>query len=212
MGLIAGDTLFIHVPKCGGVSVKEWLTQNMDGVENPFPIGHIPLMDIERYSGRPPDSFESILVVIRDPYAHTLSQWSFWRDRYARGDRHPHDITAASHPTLTTWLHEAHSDFRHWYEQTNLGKGRPLSRSYFRWWMEVDGAIPEHVLCLGLENLDQLPGLLGVDAPPPQVRNTSPHGKDVTAYFTPEAVEIVNNRFQWTFEQRLYPKLICQSA
>ncbi len=99
MGCYNDDLLFIHIPKCGGWSVKTYLKAHLSGVLLPddegsgLPIGHVPLRDIERFTGRSPNSFAKILAVIRNPYEQQLSQACYWATRYMMANgNHPHDI------------------------------------------------------------------------------------------------------------------------
>lgn len=88
MGVYNQDVLYIHVPKTGGWSVKNYMREVLpdvlmpDNPESRLPIGHVRLADIERFTGRSPDSFRLILAVIRNPYEQQLSQACFWGERY----------------------------------------------------------------------------------------------------------------------------------
>ena len=103
MGCYNDDLLFIHIPKCAGWSVKNWLRDHLPNVLMPddprskLPIGHVRLADIERFTGRPPESFKLILAIVRNPYVQQLSQMAFWATRYLDGGRHVHDVN--------TWRH-----------------------------------------------------------------------------------------------------------
>lgn len=103
MGCYNQDILFIHIPKCGGWSCKLYLRDNVPGILMPddprskLPIGHVRLADIERFTGRTPDSFKLILAVVRDPYEREISQACFWATRYLQGARHIHDVVTWQH-------------------------------------------------------------------------------------------------------------------
>lgn len=98
MGCYNDDILFIHIPKCGGWSVKTYLHEHLPGIlmpDNPvskLPIGHVRLQHIEQFTGRKPSSFARIIAVVRNPYEQQISQACFWATRYLKGDRHPHDV------------------------------------------------------------------------------------------------------------------------
>lgn len=231
MGCYNDDVLFIHIPKCAGWSVKNYLKDHLPDILMPddprakLPIGHVPLRDIERFSGRPPDSFKLILAVIRNPYEQQLSQWSFWRDRFARGQRHVHDVTAARCADLTSWLHDPGCDFHLWYEQhhgykpgmtpeqqtqANTEGGTTDQRyenfgGYFRYWLEVDGTIPDNLKVLKAEDLNEtLPATIEQYATEKlgdvATLNTSEHGSKTQEYYTPIAARIVEDKFKWAFE------------
>jgi hypothetical protein len=101
------------------------------------------LQDIERFTGRSPDSFKLILAVLRNPYEQQISQACFWAGRFLRGDRHVHDIGTWRHVdeervftkyhrcakseeafafepddiNLTGFASDPRCDFHVWYEQ-----------------------------------------------------------------------------------------------
>lgn len=183
MGAYNDDVLFIHIPKAAGWSVKQYMLKVLPDVlmpDNPdskLPIGHVRLQDIERFTGRKPESFKLILAVVRDPYEQQLSQWQFWRDRYAKGGTHVHDILAASYPTLTQFLEDPRCDFHVWYEQhhgfqTGMTPAeQEAARKFqqapdgqnryedfggiFRYWLTVDNQIPENVTILRAEKIGE---------------------------------------------------------
>ena len=239
MGAYSSDLLFVHIPKCAGTSIREWLKEYVPGTTDfrdegcNLPIGHIPLRDIERYTGRPPDSFKKIIAIVRNPYAHQLSQWLFWRDRRAHGGAHLHDRVAGMHPTLTDFLHDARSDFHIWFEtqhgssdaSVNLRRSAsmtaryPFHGGYFRYWLDVDGEVPDNVVLIRMEELDNVwlptvaefavddaPGLSRINAGP----KPNMELQKVLEDYTPLALEIVNAKFQWTFETNLYQMLHAQ--
>jgi hypothetical protein len=237
MGLYNDDVLFIHIPKTAGYSVKNWLLEVLPGAKMPklggfdlepeqidsrMPIGHIPLKDIQRYTGRKPESFKMILGIVRDPYEHQLSQWAFWRDRYAQGGRHVHDIIAASYPTLTGWLLDPRCDFHIWYESvhgeqanyrlnTKFGfGGYPNYGGYYRYWLSVDGRIPPNTRLVKMEELSEalpeaLNGFIEGEAEIPH-RNVSSHPGLTANYYTPLGCRIVEQKFQWVFDLLLYQR------
>ena len=240
MGCYNDDVLFIHIPKCAGWSVKKYLQDHLPGILMPddpaskLPIGHVRLQDIERFTGRKPESFAKILAVVRDPYEQQLSQWSFWADRYARGQRHIHDAVAASYATLTEWLRDPRCDFHCWYHQhVGYRRGqtpaqqeatavtdRPATAGVnryedfggiYRYWLSVDGEVPANVEVIRLEEIETaLPVAVfgAVDPkqePPVQWLNSSPHRRATREYYTPEAARLVEAKVAWAFEH-YYPK------
>lgn len=235
MGAYNNDVLFIHIPKTGGWSVKTYMRDHLPDVlmpDNPeakLPIGHVRLQDIERFTGRAPESFKLILAVVRDPYEQQLSQWSFWRDRYAKGGRHIHDLVAAQCPDLTTFLLHPQCDFHVWYlqhhgfqpgmspqEQQMVrdvtipnpdGQNRYQEfGGMYRFWLTVNDEIPGNVHVLRAETLnEELPRLLKEQFPDRQFPdvprlNTSPHGKDTREYYTPLAAKLVEEKCVWAFD------------
>jgi len=149
MGAYNDEVLFIHIPKTGGWSVKNYMKEHLRDVLLPddplsnLPIGHVRLQDIERFTGRAPDSFHLILAVLRNPYEQQISQACFWAMRYIEGGRHVHDVATWRHVdearvfakyhrcarssemfafepddiNLTGFVSDPRCDFHVWYEQ-----------------------------------------------------------------------------------------------
>ena len=233
MGAYNKDILFIHIPKTAGWSCKTYMKDHLDGVVMPddkdskLPIGHIRLQDIEGFTGRPPDSFEKILAVVRNPYEQQLSQWCFWRERFAKGCSHIHDRCAATYARLEKWLEDPGCDFHIWYEQhTDRREESPYVKGteryedfggFFKFWLTVDGVIPGNVQVARQENLDaefaqalkpycnSALQTAACTMPPMPHLNTSPHDADVKKYYTPRAAELVEAKFQWAFENYYTP-------
>lgn len=241
MGAYSDDLLFIHIPKCAGTSIRQWLKQYVPGTidfadeDSGLPIGHIPLKDIERFTGRAPSSFKKIVSVIRDPYTQQLSQWLFWRRRRERGGIHIHDVVAALHPSLTSWLHDARCDFHLWYEshwgssETESWRGLNLDRTaahsnryphyggYYRYWLTIDGEPPPNLTLFRMEQLDQawldvVGDFATPDAPGLPTVNRGNDASDdrevAMPWYTPHAIGIVNDKFAWTFDRGWYSKIV----
>jgi len=215
------DVLFIHIPKAGGTSVKRYMLDHLPGVkcfdpkrkesaeETGFPVGHIRLADVQGFTGRPVDSWRLIVAVVRNPYEQQLSQWEFWRGRYARGSRHPFEVTAATYADLTLWLRDPGSDFTQWYLRQPWSDGVDNSTDGFRFWLDVDGQIPPNVQISTKETMgDDIPRLMmpSNSSPPvvPQLNLGYPR-RDAIAYYTPEGARIVEDRYKWAFSS-MYSK------
>lgn len=239
MGGFSRDVLFIHIPKCGGWSVKTYMAEHLPGFKIPqdsdgtisdhnltgFPIGHIPLRDVERYTGRPPESWDMIVATIRNPYKQQLSQWLYWLNRYHRGRRHYHDLIARLYDNLTEFLMDPRCDFHLWYERI-YGEQNPSHSKYrkrrqtyedfggmYRYWLEVDGQIPDNVEIVKLEELsDRLPAVLQPyadhDLPVPPRKNAVGRAGEWAEYYTPKAMEIVNRKAQWAFTWHYEPLMM----
>lgn len=236
MSVLNDQLLFVHIPKTGGTSVKRLLWDSLPGCrgqrpdhwdEGPYdnaglPIGHVRLQDIERFTGRTPDSFKTILAIIRNPYTQQVSQWSFWADRWARGGRHQHDITAAKHADMGSWLEDPMSDFHLWYEhkfdpgRPNLPLDAPANRytdfgGFYFYWLAVDNQIPDNVRIVTFERLNEdMPSLLtpflGFTPELPHMNRTGEKRK-IHEYYTLRAAELVEAKFRWTFHHGIYEKL-----
>ena len=236
MGAYNDDVLFIHIPKTGGTAAKHYMAAHLPGVKWPrpkapesveesgLPIGHVPLRDIPMFTGRPLDSWEKIIAIVRNPYEHQVSQWWFWHRRYAEGDEHPHSVHAARHPRIHTWLLDPECDFHLWYEHC-FHPGSPLTRKppsavtsyegwggYYFYWLSVDGKLPPNLTVLRQEELGhQLPLALApyMDGPPPPLPEINVGGgMDWQKAFSAGGLELGNrsmdiiwSKFQWVFEE-----------
>ena len=225
------DLLFIHVPKCAGTAVRQYLMENLPDVKGPddleacLPIGHIRLADIQSFTGRSPESFGTILAVIRNPYDLMLSQWCYWRDRYARGDNKMPAVVAGGCTHLEEYLEDENCDYfvkyrRHqrWEpgqtreQQAANGSIHELSGEtyqdaggYFPYWLAVDGVIPGNVLVADIKDINPwIPAHCSLHGGPKDFQhipqsNTSPHKMTTQDYYTPTAARIVEDKFQWAF-------------
>ena len=188
--------------------------------ESRLPIGHVPLRDVPKFTGRPVDSWERIIATIRNPYVQQASQWLFWRHRYATGQEHVHDLVAASHPRLDTAVKDPNFDFHLWYE-LQLIEGVPQKREalpyeayggFYPYWLAVDGAIPENVLILRQEELGhQFPLALApyMDGAPPDLHqaNVGVSNNHMQYYNVTSALDAVEKKFRWSFENDIYNKV-----
>lgn len=228
MAVFSDRLLFIHVPKAAGKWAKEYLKRHVPGtngpedLDYPFPIGHIPLRDIEAFTGRPPDSWEKVVAVIRDPYEQQLSQMLFWLGRFRQGQRHEHDVyTAGAYaraqqrgvPPMEEWLSRPGCDFHAWYEETVAGKAKTIASragyidfgSYYRYWIEVDGEIPGNVEVVRFERLNEdfpkaVAEFAGGVHDPGEPINVGPRRRDVRAYYSLPAMDMVERKFRHAFE------------
>lgn len=221
MGCYSDDLLFIHIPKTGGWSCKNYLREHVPGVvfpedkESGLPIGHVPLRDIQAFTGRKLDSFEKIIAVIRNPYEQQLSQWMFWRDRRARGGDHFHDYVAANHVTVESFLLDKRNDFHLWYEHhPTIGLklrdpglvGERLERGIYWYWLSVDGELPPNLQVIKAEELDEaFPEAVHSFTNKSQ-RQPMPHDnstrsrRSFTEYYTHLACALVEDKFKWAFD------------
>lgn len=243
MSVFNDDFLFIHIPKTAGTSVKEWLWVNLPDAKGQqpgnrppdpnhdtagLPIGHVPLRDIERFTGRPIDSFQKIVAIIRDPYRQQLSQWWFWRCRYDEGQRHMHDV-GAFRPGVLPWFQfedwlsdpEA-SDFHLWYEArfrpdrkqlvSDPGKRFRHFGGYYLYWINDGGrVIPPNVEVVKVEELaERWPEVMApfvpAGAPPLPCSNTQrkPMPFPAEVYLTDRARGIIRERFRWVYDAGHY--------
>lgn len=221
MGLIVGDVAFVHIPKCAGWSVKNWLCGafGLDDSdpqalvrEQGFPIGHVRLNDFEHYTGRPLDSFSAIVGIIRDPYTRELSQWKFWWERRAKGQNHIHDYVAGLYNNLTDFLRDDRGQFHIWYKQHHEYPPPPVRERYqdvggfYRYFLDP---FPDNLHIVRLEDIDRdLPRVVQphceTELPELPTLNTSSHPGETVQWYTPEAARLVNERYEWTWQSGWY--------
>ena len=152
MPVFYNETLcYLHIPKCGGLSVSSAARAGLPGYTEPgqkrkdrkpgAPIGHIRAADFEQFVGRPLNSFKQVFATIRSPVECEWSKWNFWRRRfYKDGDRvawrHPADQFCWDH-TFAEYVDSGVEPFNDWYCQDIAQWAR---RDYnqagrFRWWL-----------------------------------------------------------------------------
>jgi hypothetical protein len=229
MSIYNDHFLFVHIPKCGGTSVRDYLLAYLPGAvdslstaadRGPLPIDSTPLRHISEYTGRPLDSWEKIIIPVRNPYSQIVSHWAYHWSRYAQGGRHVHDSCAALCHTIHQWLLEPNSDFRLWYETavrqltTDTTKALQHIRrwGFYEYWVcNERGEMPSNVQLMRCENLSQafpeaVAKFCGGEYPMVHER-TSPHKDNPFLYLGPVAIQMINERFRWIFEQGLYDKV-----
>ena len=142
---------FLHIPKCGGLSVTAAARKHLPGYTEPGlarkwhepgkPIGHIRAEDFEAFTGRSLNSFVTVFATIREPVACEWSKWSFWRARYYKDGnqvawRHPADAWCWQH-SFEEYVEKQVEPFNEWYAD----KIAPWAeRNYnaigrFKWWL-----------------------------------------------------------------------------
>lgn len=217
--IYSADVLFVHIPKAGGLSARKWLFGNLPGARdqegtpggNGFPVPHVPLRDVERWTGRPLNSFKLIVAIVRDPYEQALSQWVHWRDGFARGGRHPCEWAAGMYGQLHHWLLEPLSDWRFWYEGQYGGLTEPAAyesmqqTGFYEWFLQP---FPGNLTVLRFGDFAQrLPELcaphLKAEATPFPHENRSVQ-RDARQYYNGLSVKQVRDRFRWTWRSGYY--------
>ena len=217
-----GDSWFTYRDGRNEITPQDKADARTTVEESRLPIGHIALQDIEPLTGRSPDSFQRIIIPIRNPYHQQVSQWHFWLTRYQQGQRHVHDIHAAGHPSFDTWPGELDSDFHIWYE-AQFTAGAPLERKshqlsyeqlggFYRYWVTIDGAVPTNVLMLRQETLEHsfpLACAPWIDGTPPAMhRSNESNGLDHIAFINyTSTLDTIERKFKWTFDQGFYDKV-----
>lgn len=215
------DTIaFCHVPKTAGHSCREYMAEHLTGVRDLEDMyaspPHLAIRDFDAWIGRPASSFETIVAVIRNPFEHQVSQWLFWKDRYARGYRMEACGHAMLHPDLTHWLCDEMADWHVYDQRPTDGRVRSVAPDYggyehfggyYPYWLFVDGSLPDNVKLVRFERLaEDFPKALGLEGSPMPHSNAGPEAMDARPYYSPKAVAIVERKFAWIFEHGLYPR------
>mgnify|MGYP003132576457 CR=1 FL=1 len=143
--------LYLHIPKCGGLSVTSAARAGLPGYYEPgvkrkdhkpgLPIGHIRADDFEGFTGIPLNSFEVVFATIRDPVECEWSKWNFWRRRYYMDTdsvkwRHPADRYCWEH-SFYEYVENKIEPFNDWYVDSILPAAEKNYNEVgrFNWWI-----------------------------------------------------------------------------
>lgn len=217
--VVSDRLLFVHVPKTGGISCREWLVDNVPGAIHPLTDKrsqiaepHLPLRHVEETTGRTLDSFDRIIAVIRDPYAQQLAMWSHQRTQYALGGRHPLQMAAATKPDIEAWLRDRACDWRFWYEIQRSGMTSEGWRAaetvvseigYYEYTLAVNGELPPNLVLVDFANLARgvaqaaAPFLVPDPSPFPHHQRTEL--RSARPFYTPLALQLIAQKFNWCF-------------
>ena len=143
--------LYLHIPKCGGLSVTSAARASLPGYVEPgvkrkdhkpgLPIGHIRADDFEAFTGIPLSHFDVVFATIRNPVDCEWSKWNFWRRRYYMDTdsvtwRHPADEYCWRH-SFYKYVENGVEPFNDWYAdsiQPTIQKDyNEVGR--FNWWV-----------------------------------------------------------------------------
>jgi hypothetical protein len=208
--MIYSDSLCVlHIPKTGGISAHNWVAANVPGCrEVRAPTPHIPLRDIERYTGHKPGLFRKIVAVVRDPYDQQLSQWVHYRDGYARGGRSISEVVAALYPELGHWLIDPYADAHMAHEEYHNGLAAEEAHrlvqglGYYEYYLALDGETPDNLVVVPFEEypvrfIDAVRELVPAEPTPfPHVNKSAP--RNTVAYYSQLATAIVSHKFRWS--------------
>lgn len=223
---------FIHTPKAAGWSVKRYMADHLPATRVPddreyadwpatadpgLPIGHLALRDWQAHLGSDPRDYDLVLAVRRDPYERELSQYLYWR--WIHEQKHGHGIMvqhaiAMMHPTFTRWLRDPRSQYHVRYDYHDQRPPRYLSEppnsyadygGFYRYWLAVDGEIPDNVEVVDITELDErLPELLepyaGGRYGVPTLNEGGPEYTE-REHYTEEAARIVESRYEFAFSE-----------
>lgn len=171
MPVFYNDTLcYIHIPKCGGLSVSSAARSGLPGYTEPgykrkdrkpgAPIGHIRAVDFQQFVGRPLNSFKQVFATIRSPYDCEWSKWNFWRRRFYKDGkhiawRHPADQFCWDH-TFDEYVRSGVEPFNDWYCQDIAKWAKPNYNQVgrFQWWLS------EEVEPVNITDTDAINGIL----------------------------------------------------
>ncbi len=219
MGGFNDNTLFIHIPKTGGVTAKRYLEEHLPGFKSSkaagFPIGHIRLCDVGKTTGRRLGSFQHIIAILRDPYEQQLSSWQFHSHRYLGGCRNLISRVAIEHTSIEAWLQDKDGQFEQWYANSAYADiwyheiyDTPQWQGLYHWWMDLEGQAFNgefHLLNhanLATELRDTVKEITGTgvkELPLPGIYNKGRYTGGVEEHYTPKAYKAVEDKFQWAF-------------
>ncbi len=216
------DILFIHIPRCGGTSITDYLEQTIPGMtRDGLPIGHIRLQDIEALTGRMPSSFDKIIAVVRDPFAAEVSAYDFSVSIVLNGRGQAWHRFAAAHPSVSEAAIDPMCKMHGYYESQWMAEHYPNSQrtrsqlaeyvtrvGVFRYWIDVDGEIPDNVEVIRLEEKEQIAAATELYRTYDTLLkrlNRSTDGPGTRQIFTPAARNAIEDNYRWTIDN-FYPE------
>lgn len=225
--VVSDRLLFVHIPKTGGLSCREWLVDNVPGAIHPLldprslvTEPHMPLCHAQEVTGRSLDSFDRIIAVIRDPKAQQLSMWSHQRMQYALGGRHPLQLAAATKPDIEAWLRDGACDWRFWYEIQRNGMAPDGWRAaeaavngagYYEYSLTINGELPPNLVLVDFDNLvrgfTEASAPFTVPKPTPFPHHHRTESRPAEAFYTPFARTLLMQKFRWCIDRGWFPRL-----
>jgi hypothetical protein len=187
---------FVHIHKKGGISLREFLRKRIRGMrEMPeLPAAHYRVADLfdalERRGSNPSDV--RVLTILRNPYAHALSVYSFWNS----------DAITLPERELPTVSYARSHSFRDFLFNV-------LIEDQYAPALLVNGELPHNVFVVKLENLAEdaqrvLHDELGlVRKVKVGKRNVSDHGPYLD-YYEPDMLAHVRRVYSWCFDAGYY--------
>lgn len=177
---------FLHIPKTAGLSLDEYLKNVIGSPEKGF--GRHNCLD-NTYTLIPKDY--KIISVIRNPYDRLVSNYEFWKTCYDKNNIHfAHE--AAFTRTYKEWVIE-------WLVNTDFSQAQPT-----KYFMTVDGKVPDNVVVLRFENIEQeindLIKSLGIETDEKFPHNNKTKHKDYNLYYDDELRQVVYDWEKWCFE------------
>lgn len=204
--------LFIHTPKCAGMSATRFLIENVPhGLTLTVPAGHAPsdsnvtVIEGRRHEtliqakvalaslNRRIEDFELIISVVRNPYDLEVSYYHYKRLGHAW------DVGKAQRLAMA-------GDFTRFAMKAPF-YGRLPAR--IEEWFELDGIIPPNLKIARFESLERdLCSLVGELYPiKRQLRkeNTTVHNH-YRDYLSLEAEEAIYRKYKWLFDRNYYQR------
>lgn len=185
---------YFHIPKTGGTSMNAFLQHQLGG-SNTVEVYHIhePMFFKKQKLG---EEFlrTKVLATIRNPYDHAVSCYFFYRYYYPK-------LRGLSFDDFVTWYTAPPED------NENLW----LQKDNFFSWLQIDGKIPNNVVVLKLEELQQSIRH-AFQWPEPlydvEHRNrTWERNQALYEYYTnPDTIKKVTRFYNWTFDKKYYKR------
>ena len=217
--------LFIHIPRCGGTSITDYLMLTIRGMtHSKFPIGHIRLQDVEYFIGRKPSSFEKIIAIVRNPFDLEVSCFNYARklviDNREGALWH---FQAFSYLDVSGCCQDPLCKFNYYYERKFLPEiygtcemslleidERMREHGVQKYWVSVDGEVPVNLEIIKFENLadviEKTVRYRQADIPLPHVNGTKNETNTLNR-FDRQARDSVLRNYHWTIDN-YYPELL----
>ena len=189
-------TIFVHIPKTAGTSVKGIFSKEH---ERPFP--HKTIHEIKEKNPKEYNSYKKFAVV-RNPYDRMVSWYAFQKRFRMNNDLiRTYEYNSNTHSYDVASIEKADIDgFRNWWgEQFDLfGKDRLLNPQH-TW-------IDETVTILKYESLnEELSDFLGRKIKLPITNETSRH--EILDYYDQRSLDVVYDRYKEDFERFNYKRI-----
>jgi hypothetical protein len=211
--------LFIHTPKCAGMSLTDWLIRNLEGEIYYFvPKGHYNaeltndnIIEIEgmRHENLKQakegllkinikiEDIECILTTIRNPYDLEISRFNYLRLGHPWDKGLPQDI--ALNYNFKTFA--KHAPFM----------GRSVCNFGIEAFYELEGKIPDNLRIIKFENLDTIPKVVSKHLKSNSVipKTNSTYGKEYSLknFYNKESEVSIFKKYRWIFENNYYERL-----
>ena len=207
----------IHIPRTGGTAIEQffhrlgdlvWGLDSWVGQEHYngrwYELQHMTIGELKSFTGSEFDSNESF-VVVRNPYERIVSDY-LWRCLVKK--RYP-NAPVLSFPSFDSFIHAIPADINSKWENLIHGANQSQANLLIHvrpQYHYIEAELVDHVL--RFERLDEemarLMDPFGVET----VSIRKPSQRDVSTFFTPETLEVVNRIYCQDFNLFSWPRLM----